>query len=69
MDASIFDCIGAIISIRKSSVTADRKQQCSCRNLDMNKRLGAHLNTATFKLRSNESKMAKKNAAFYTTFF
>ena len=69
MDASIFDSIGVIISIRKSSVTADGKQQCSCRDLDVNKRLGAHLNTATFKLRSNESDLAKKNAVFCTTFF
>ena len=69
MDASIFDSIGVIISIRKSSVTADGKQQCSCRDLDVNKRLGAHLNTATFKLRSNESDLAKKNAVFCTTLF
>ena len=67
MDASIFDCIGAIISIRKSSVTADRKQQCSCRNLDMNKRLGAHLNT--FQIEVKRKRYGEKKMQLSILFF
>ena len=69
MDASIFDSIGVIISIRKSSVTADGKQQCSCRDLDVNKKIGRAFEHGDFQIEVKRKRFGEKKCSFLYYFF